>query len=224
MFAAIAPRYDLLNDLLTARRHRAWKRAAAAQAQPQGMRVLDLGSGTGDIARELLRAGAAQVVAADRVPDMLHLARTRSTEVRDPRQRARLDYVVADALQLPFRDGAFQRVTCGFLIRNVPDVPLALSEMLRVLTPGGTVVCLEATRKDGPAGRVLHAGFSAQARLLGRLAAGAPDAYAYLPDSAAAFYSPAELVALLRSAGFIDVGYRCFGLGLVALHWGTKPS
>lgn len=222
MFAGIAHRYDLLNDLMTAGRHRAWKRNVARIARPAGERVLDLGSGTGDIARELARGAASQVVAADLVPDMLRLARTRSVEVNDPQQRARIDYLVADALRLPFPDATFDCITSGFLIRNVPDVPAALAEMARVLKPGGRMICLEAARRDGTLGRVLAAGFGIQARLLGRLVANAPDAYAYLPDSAAAFHNPEELAALIRAAGFPQVRYRRYGLGLAAIHWARK--
>lgn len=224
MFATIAGRYDLLNDLLTAGRHRAWKRAAASAAAPEGARVLDLGSGTGDIARELVRLGARHVVAADLVKAMLRIAQRRAAASRDPRLGARIDYVVADALQLPFPDATFDAVSSGFLVRNVPHVPRALAEMARVLRPGGRLVCLEASRREGRLGGVLRAGFSLQSRLLGRVVARAPDAYAYLPDSAAAFHTPDELAALLTAAGFTEVGYRRFGLGLVALHWGRKPA
>ncbi len=224
MFAGIAGRYDVLNDLMTAGRHRAWKRATARLARPAGCRALDLGSGTGDITRELARRDAAQVVAVDFVAAMHHVARERLTEVRDPRQRARIDPLVADALRLPFPEATFDCLTSGFLVRNVADLPRAFAEMQRVLKPGGRMICLEASRRDGRLGRLLMGAFGVQARLLGRLVAGAPAAYAYLPDSAAAFHSPQELADIIRSAGFPSVRYRRYALGLVAIHWARKPG
>ncbi len=220
MFARIAGRYDLLNDLMTAGRHRYWKRVAARAANPSGAVALDLGSGTGDIAFALVRLGATEVVAADFVPEMLAGA-----EARAAREGvANMRFAVADALALPFADESFDCVTSGFLVRNVVDQERAFREMLRVLCPGGRVVCLEAARRDGVIGRVLSAGFGVVARILGQVVAGDRDAYSYLPESAAAFASPKELAATMRRAGFTDIQYRTFGLGLIAIHRARRPA
>lgn len=220
MFTRIVSRYDLLNDLMTAGRHRYWKRIAVGTAQPQGADALDLGCGTGDLTRELARQGARRVIGGDFVPAMLVAAdaKTRAQGLNN------VSYIVADALALPFEDDTFDCVTSGFLVRNVTDQARAFGEMQRVLRSGGRVVCLEAARRDGKAGRLLHGGFNISARMLGRLIAGDADAYAYLPRSAAAFASPQELAALIAAAGFEHVQYRTFGLGLIAIHRATKPA
>lgn len=220
MFARIADRYDLLNDLMTAGRHRYWKRVAARAAEPAGAIALDLGAGTGDIARELVRRGAREVVAADFVPEMLAPAAERAAR----EGTTNLRFAVADALALPFADASFDCVTSGFLVRNVADQERAFSEMCRVLRPGGRVVCLEASRRDGVVGQVLNAGFGVVARVLGQIVAHDRDAYSYLPDSAAHFASPAELAATMRKAGFTDIQYHPFGLGLIAIHRARRPA
>ena len=220
MFARIAGRYDLLNDLMTAGRHRYWKRVAARAAEPAGAVALDLGAGTGDIARQLVHLGAREVVAADFVPEMLAPAVERATR----EGVTNLRFAVADALALPFADESFDCVTSGFLVRNVTDQEQAFREMCRVLRPGGRVVCLEASRRDGLVGYVLSVGFGVVARLLGQIIARDKDAYAYLPDSAAAFASPAELAETMRRAGFVEIQYRTFGLGLIAIHRARRPD
>jgi demethylmenaquinone methyltransferase/2-methoxy-6-polyprenyl-1,4-benzoquinol methylase len=215
MFARIAGRYDLLNDLMTAGLHRRWKRAAVRAAQPAGALALDLGCGTGDLSRELARQEARIVVGADFVPQMLAAARDRTAA------RGTVVFAVADALALPFADTTFDCVTSGFLVRNVADAEHAFREMRRVLKPGGRVVCLDAARRDGPFGQLLSAGFGLVARTLGRLVAGDPEAYAYLSASAAAFASPAELAATMQRAGLRRIQYRTFAFGLVAVHRGV---
>jgi len=220
MFASIVERYDLLNDLMTAGRHRQWKRVTVRAARPGGALALDLGCGTGDLSRELARQGARLVVAADFVPEMLQAARRNAAAQG-------LDDIVftaADALALPFTDAAFDCVVSGFLARNVADVELAFREMQRVLKPGGRVVCLEAARRDGIFGRLLNAGFSVTARGFGRLVAGDSAAYTYLPASVAAFASPRELAATMHRAGFRGIQYRTLGFGLVAVHRGVKEG
>jgi demethylmenaquinone methyltransferase / 2-methoxy-6-polyprenyl-1,4-benzoquinol methylase len=220
MFARISGRYDLLNDLMTAGHHRRWKRLTVRAADPDGALALDLGCGTGDLTRGLTRQGAHWVVGADFVPAMLEVAQEKAQE----RALANVTFVAADALALPFAGETFDCVTSGFLIRNVADPERAFTEMLRVLKPGGRVVCLEASRRDGVLGGVLSAGFGIVARVLGRFVAGDPDAYAYLPDSAAAFASPPELAAMMQCAGFTAIQYRVLGLGMIAIHRGRKPA
>jgi demethylmenaquinone methyltransferase / 2-methoxy-6-polyprenyl-1,4-benzoquinol methylase len=219
MFGRIVGRYDLLNDLMTAGQHRRWKRLAVRAAQPDAALALDLGCGTGDLTRELARQGARLAVGGDFVPAMLSSARHKAVA----RRTTDVVFTAADALSLPFGDDGFDCVTSGFLIRNVVDPEAAFREMLRVLKPGGRVVCLEASRRDGRLGFVLHRGFGIVARLLGRIVAGDADAYAYLPDSAAAFAGPDELAAIMRRAGLTDVTYHPLGLGMIAIHRGIKP-
>ena len=113
----------------------------------------------------------------------------------------------------------YRCVTSGFLVRNVADPERAFHEMYRVLKPGGHVVCLEATRRDDLIGRLLIA-----TRVLGRVAAGDPELYAYLPDSAARFASPVELAVIMHRAGFRHIQYRLLGLGLIAIHRVCRPS
>lgn len=218
MFSRIVGRYDLLNDLMTAGRHRYWKRVAVQAAEPEGTVALDLGTGTGDIARELARQGARQVVAADFVPAMLEAAGEKAR--REGYETIR--FTTADALDLPFADETFDCVTSGFLVRNVSNPELAFLEMHRVLKPGGRVVCLEASRRDDWLGRLLNRAFGVSARLLGRVVAGDADAYSYLPDSVAGFATPDELAAVIQRAGFEHIQYRRFGFGLIAIHRARK--
>ncbi len=218
MFSRIVGRYDLLNDLMTAGRHRYWKRVAVRSAEPTGADALDLGTGTGDIARELVRQGARRVVAGDFVPAMLEAAEEKAR--KDGYDSIR--FTTADALDLPFADATFDCVTSGFLIRNVSNPELAFLEMHRVLKPGGRVVCLEGSRRDDRTGRVLNRAFGISARILGRVVAGDADAYAYLPDSVAGFANADELAAIIQRAGFEHIQYRRYGLGLIAIHRARK--
>jgi len=218
MFTGIVGRYDLLNDLMTAGRHRYWKRVAVQAAEPDGAVALDLGTGTGDIARELVRQGARQVVAGDFAPAMLGAAEEKARR----KGFESIRFTVADALDLPFADAMFDCVTSGFLVRNVTSPELAFLEMHRVLKPGGRVVCLEAARRDDRIGRLLNRAFGVSARILGRIVAGDAAAYAYLPDSVANFATPDELAAIIQRAGFSQIQYRHFGFGLIAIHRARK--
>ncbi len=146
MFGRIAGRYDLLNRLMTGGQDRCWRREAVGRlAPPSGGRVLDLGSGTGDLAFELLRhAPQARVVAADFTPEMMTVGRRRPDS-------GRIAWVVADALHLPFAQASFAGAISGFLLRNVTEIDRVLAEELRVLCPGGRAVSLDTTP---PAARV----------------------------------------------------------------------
>lgn len=219
MFGRIVGRYDLLNDLMTAGQHRRWKRLAVRAAEPRDALALDLGCGTGDLTLELVRQGARLAIGGDFVLPMLAAARYKSGSL----QGQRLAFTVADATSLPFAGATFDCVTSGFLIRNVADADAAFREMCRVLKPGGRVVCLEASRRDGRAGRMLHAGFRLTARALGRVVARDAEAYAYLPESASSFSAPSELAEVMARAGFEDVRFRRLGLGLIAIHRGRRP-
>jgi len=156
MFGRIVPRYDLLNRLMSLGMDRRWRRMAAAAAEPVACVALDLGTGTGDLAEELRRQGAAHVVGADFSVAMLRAARSKvagkPTEVTAAGsiERATVSWLLADGLQLPFRRGTFDCVTSAFVLRNLEDLRAGLSEMARVLKPGGRLVCLDMTQP--PAG------------------------------------------------------------------------
>ena len=221
MFGRIARRYDLMNTLMTGGRHRAWRRLAVRQAQVAGGRGLDVCCGTGDFALELARQGASVAVGVDFSREMLSLA---ARKAQAAGMTGRVQWQLADALELPFPDGAFLCATSGFSLRNVDDVGRALREMARVVAPGGRVAVLELTpvrsRLFGP---VFRAYFRGLVPLVGGLVAGDRAAYIYLPDSVRAFPTADELADLMRQAGLVDVRYRLLALGTVALHLGVKP-
>jgi demethylmenaquinone methyltransferase/2-methoxy-6-polyprenyl-1,4-benzoquinol methylase len=228
MFGRIARRYDLMNTLMTGGRHHAWRCLAVRQAclpgrqaSPAGARALDVCCGTGDFAFELARHGASLTVGVDFSREMLALA---ARKAQAAGLGGRVQWQLADALEMPFPDGAFLCATSGFSLRNVDDVGRALREMARVVAPGGRVAVLELTplrsRLFGP---VFRAYFRGLVPLVGGLVAGDRAAYTYLPDSVRAFPTADELADLMRQAGLVEVRYRLLALGTVALHVGVKP-
>jgi demethylmenaquinone methyltransferase / 2-methoxy-6-polyprenyl-1,4-benzoquinol methylase len=220
MFTRIAGRYDLMNTLMTAGRHHAWRRivARAAVGAPPGP-ILDLATGTADLALELRARDAGRtVVGADFSEGMLHEARGKLAA----RRASRLPLLAADALALPFADATFACVLSAFLLRNLEDLARGLAEMRRVTRPGGRVVALDIVRPETPVwNRIVAVYFHRVVPAVGGLVAGDRAAYTYLPDSVAGFVTPAELARLMTRAGLRDVTYRRLGLGTVALHVGT---
>ena len=220
MFGRIVPRYDLMNRVMSGGFDRRWRRLAAAAAEPLNCRVLDIGTGTGDLARELRRQGARQVVGGDFTRPMLLAARDKPALARDDG----VVWVQADALHLPFPDASFDAVTSGFVLRNLHDLPAGLSEMLRVLTPGGRLVALDITHPPaGAMGSVLQAGFQRVVTPIAGLLSGDRDAYRYLPSSLEGFPTAESLEQLLREAGAAHASHRRLGGGSVALHSARKP-
>jgi demethylmenaquinone methyltransferase / 2-methoxy-6-polyprenyl-1,4-benzoquinol methylase len=217
MFTRIAGHYDLMNSLMTAGRHHAWRRAAAraAVAGPGGP-VLDLAAGTGDLALAIRALDAGRpVVGLDFSEGMLREARRKLTG----RGADGVALVAADALRLPFPDGAFPCVASAFLLRNLEDLPAGLREMRRVTAAGGRVVSLDITRPGLPGWEPLFRFyFHRLVPAMGGLVAGDRQAYTYLPHSVDRFVSPRELDRLLVDAGFRDVRHRRLGLGTIALH------
>jgi demethylmenaquinone methyltransferase/2-methoxy-6-polyprenyl-1,4-benzoquinol methylase len=214
MFARIVPCYDLMNRLMTAGQDVRWRQRAAARARPAGAYALDLATGTGDLALELRRQGAARVVGADYCEPMLAAAHAKLRT----RGASDIELVVADALQLPFADATFDCVTSGFLLRNVVDLPHALREMRRVLRPGGRAVALELTHPPaGPLAAAFRLYFDGIMPRLGAIVSNT-SAYWYLADSLRPFPDADRLASLFREAGFNAVAYERVGLGALAIH------
>ncbi|MBW1766681.1 MAG: ubiquinone/menaquinone biosynthesis methyltransferase [Deltaproteobacteria bacterium] len=220
MFGRISGRYDFMNRLITFNRDRAWRRSVVAMAAlPKGGRLLDLGAGTGDIAFEVLeRDPGAKVIAADFTLEMMKVGQGRS----GGRQVA---WCQADALQLPFKDASFDVVTSGFLVRNVPDVSAVFKEQMRMVRPGGRIVCLDTSPAPH---NILRPLVMLQLKLviplLGYLIARHWSAYRYLPDSIQAFMEPDALADLMKTVGLRDVAYQRFMFGTIAVHWGVRPK
>jgi demethylmenaquinone methyltransferase / 2-methoxy-6-polyprenyl-1,4-benzoquinol methylase len=225
MFTRIAPRYDLLNHLLSGQMDRRWRAKTAVAFRPILQRadavVLDLCCGTGDLSFALAKNTKAQIVGADFSHTMLVRAKEKS--YRAVTGKRRMPFFEADALRLPFADASFDLVTAAFGFRNLANYEEGLKEILRVLKPGGTVGILEFTEPaPGLAGDLYR--FYCQRVLprIGRLISGDAAAYAYLPKSVARFFRPPELAGLMREVGYTEVRYQVMTLGSVALHIGAK--
>jgi demethylmenaquinone methyltransferase/2-methoxy-6-polyprenyl-1,4-benzoquinol methylase len=217
MFDRIAAVYDLMNRVMTAGLDASWRRRAAdlAAVRP-GDRVLDVATGTGDLAVELSRRvrPGGEVIGTDFSEGMLERARAKAPEV---------SFEWANALELPYPDASFAAATVGFGARNFSDLERGLAEMARVVRPGGRVVVLEITTPtQPPLSTFFSLWFDRIIPLLGRLT-GERVAYAYLPSSVRRFPAPRSLAALLAAAGLRDVRWIRTAGGIIALHVGTKP-
>jgi demethylmenaquinone methyltransferase/2-methoxy-6-polyprenyl-1,4-benzoquinol methylase len=217
MFDRIAPRYDLMNRLMSLGLDRRWRRLAAAAADVSlGSRALDVCTGTGDLAFDLAeRVGpAGGVVGADFSEAMLERGRAKAVSRSLP-----VTFTHADALELPFADDSFHAATVAFGARNWADLDRGLAEMTRVVRPGGRVVVLDITSPRRL--RAVHAvWFDRIVPRLGALVGGDRAAYGYLPASAKRFPPPAELAQAMTEAGLTGVSWRGFMGGIVALHHG----
>jgi demethylmenaquinone methyltransferase / 2-methoxy-6-polyprenyl-1,4-benzoquinol methylase len=226
MFGGIAGRYDLMNRLMTMGLDRRWRRIAAREAAlVAGDRALDACCGTGDLSFSLVDGcPGCTVIGLDFTPEMVALAREKATARVRRGRPAPLEFVEGDLLGLPFADGEFAAVTVGWGVRNVPDVPRAFAEMARVIRPGGRVVCLESTVAPEGLGRRFHGVWMGRVvPFTGRVVTGDAAAYAYLPASVDAFPRAEALAGIMAAAGLVNVRYRRFGFGAVALHVGEAP-
>jgi demethylmenaquinone methyltransferase/2-methoxy-6-polyprenyl-1,4-benzoquinol methylase len=217
MFTRIAPHYDRMNRLMTAGQDVRWRQEVIRRAAlPPGGCLLDQGTGTGALAVEALRQyPGSQVIAADFTLEMMQAGRTRGE-----RSQA---WCGADALHLPFPQQSFEAVVSGYLLRNVSNIPQALSEQHRVLKYGGRLVALDTTRPPrGLLSPFIQFHLHTVIPTLGRLLTGEAEAYTYLPDSTQGFLSAEQLAARLVQAGFRQVGFRRLMFGTMAIHWGVK--
>ena len=224
MFDAIAGRYDLLNDILSAGQVRLWRRAVARiTAAGLSERVLDLAAGTGTSSLTFTATGA-DCVACDFSLGMLQAGRSRLAgsgaqdgQLRDG--RGRLNFVAGDALRLPFADGAFDAVTISFGLRNVASPGAALAEMRRVTRPGGRlVVCEFSTITIAPVDKLYRRYLLNVLPAIARRTARSPEAYEYLAESVADWPAQRELAGLIEAAGWSAVRWRDLSLGVVAVH------
>ncbi|MBV9625532.1 MAG: bifunctional demethylmenaquinone methyltransferase/2-methoxy-6-polyprenyl-1,4-benzoquinol methylase UbiE [Acidobacteria bacterium] len=223
MFSSIAPRYDLLNHLLSANVDKLWWRRAAgsfsAILSRPGVQVLDLCCGTGDMAFALYREGPrARITGADFSHPMLTRARAKSP----PRTGGMVTWVEADALRLPFADQSFDLVTSAFGLRNLADYDLGLREIWRVLRPGGACGIVEFAEPGGILGRIYSLYFRHVLPRIGGLVSGVQGAYSYLPASVARFPAPPEMIARMQSAGFRNSEWMPYTFGIAGLFRGGR--
>lgn len=216
MFDSVAQKYDRTNDVLSLGQDRQWRRAtiAALDAEP-GQTLLDLAAGTGTSAEPLADSGV-RVVPCDLSEGMLGVGKAR---------RPDLPFVAGDAMHLPFADGSFDAVTMSFGLRNVPDVPAALAELLRVTRPGGRLVVCEFSRPTFAPFRAVYSGYLTHALpRVARVVSKETDAYTYLAETIRDWPDQRELGLMIKRAGWEKVAFRNLSGGVVALHRGTRPA
>lgn len=222
VFTRVANRYDIMNDLMSGGVHRLWKDAMMDWLAPRtGQRLLDVAGGTGDIAfRFLKRAPGASAVVLDMTESMLVEGRKRAEA---DRLAASLDWVVGDAMALPFPSGSFDVYTISFGIRNVTRIADALAEAYRVLRPGGRLMVLEFSHIPNDLMQWAYDRYSFNViPVMGQIVANDRDSYQYLVESIRKFPDQESFAAMIRQAGFSQVKYRNLTLGIAALHSGWK--
>ncbi|MCO6049291.1 bifunctional demethylmenaquinone methyltransferase/2-methoxy-6-polyprenyl-1,4-benzoquinol methylase UbiE [Mesorhizobium sp. RP14(2022)] len=225
VFHKVASRYDLMNDLMSGGLHRAWKNAMVAWLNPSpkpGWRSLDVAGGTGDIAFRIVDAsrGEAHVTVLDINGSMLGVGRERA-EKRG--LSANVDFVEANAEELPFPDNHFDAYTVAFGIRNVPRIDVALSEAYRVLKPGGRFLCLEFSEVDVAGLDKIYEAWSFNAiPRIGQMVTGDGEPYSYLVESIRKFPNQPRFAEMVKRAGFERVSWRDYSGGIAACHSGWK--
>nr|WP_269438977.1 demethylmenaquinone methyltransferase [Arthrobacter caoxuetaonis] len=216
MFDEVAPKYDIVNDVLSLGQTRRWRRLVVeAVGARRGQRVLDLAAGTGTSSEPYADAGIG-VVACDFSLGMLTVGK---------RRRPDIDFVAGDATNLPFADESFDAATISFGLRNVNEPQKALEEMYRVTKPGGTLVIAEFSSPVVPVWRTMYTEYLMRALPpIARKVASNPDAYVYLAESIRAWPDQDGLAAWISAAGWQDVAYRNLSGGIVAIHRAVKPG
>lgn len=224
-FSGVAHRYDLMNTLLSFGIHYWWKHAAVTMmALAPGERVLDLCGGTGDLAVMAARrvGDAGTVILYDINREMMRVGRAKPSRKA---LRRKIRFVEGDAEAMALADASMDAVVVGFGMRNLTRMDRGFQEILRVLRPGGRMVCLEFSRPRAPVMRRLYDLYSFRLMpMLGEVITGSRDAYRYLPESIRLFPQPNDLAMLLRDIGFTQVGYRFLTNGIAAVHKASKPG
>jgi demethylmenaquinone methyltransferase/2-methoxy-6-polyprenyl-1,4-benzoquinol methylase len=222
VFSRVASKYDVMNDLMSAGVHRLWKDAMMDWLAPRpGQRLIDVAGGTGDIAfRFLTRAPGASAVVVDLTEPMLVEGRARAEAAA---MGGALDWVVGDAMALPFADASFDVYTISFGIRNVTRIETALAEAHRVLRPGGRLMVLEFSRMVSPPLQWAYDRYSFNViPVMGQIVASDRDSYQYLVESIRRFPEQERFAGMIREAGFGQVRFRNLSMGIAALHSGWK--
>ena len=222
VFTRVASKYDIMNDLMSLGVHRLWKDAMMDWLAPRpGQRLLDMAGGTGDIAfRFLARAPGATATVSDMTESMLAEGQKRAEAEN---LSSRLDWVVADAMAMPFADNSYDVFTMSFGIRNVTRIQDVLTEAFRVLRPGGRFMVLEFSQLPNPALQWLYDRYSFNViPPLGAMVANDRDSYQYLVESIRKFPDQETFARMIRAAGFGQVKYRNLSMGIAALHSGWK--
>ena len=221
VFESVAPRYDLMNDLMSLGAHRLWRRALIDWLKPRPtMHLLDLAGGTGDIAQRFLAAAGGRVTVLDINGAMLQVGRRR---LAGRNGAARIDWLQGDAERLPVRDRAVDAVTIAFGIRNCTDIAAVLAEARRVLRPGGRFLCLEFSRLALPGLAPIYDAYSTRViPRLGEFVARDREAYVYLVESIRRFPPQRQFADMLETAGLGRVSWRDLTGGVVAMHSGWR--
>jgi demethylmenaquinone methyltransferase / 2-methoxy-6-polyprenyl-1,4-benzoquinol methylase len=219
VFSSVARRYDIMNDLMSGGMHRLWKDRFVARVKPRpGEAILDMAGGTGDIAFRMAQRSAS-VTVADINPDMLEVGKERAEQ----RGIAGLEWQVENAEKLSFADARFNAYTIVFGIRNVTDIPAALSEAHRVLKRGGRFFCMEFSSSDWPGFSKLYESFASNViPRIGKLVADDEESYRYLVESIRRFPKPPAFKAMVADAGFVRAADEPMLGGLVTIHSGWK--
>ena len=222
LFSRISYRYDFMNSMMTLGLHNKWRRIAAVLASDSPIgKALDVATGTGDMAFELAAfENFNEIIGVDFVPEMIQLAKQKNTKLKVSKK---MKFLEADAEALPFNDNEFICVTSSFNLRNVSDLKLALSEMIRVLKTGGKFITLDILLLDNIFLRTFfRLYFNFIVPILGALFVRDRAAYTYLPSSVDAFLTPDELSKILKELGLRNVGYKALWLGTPVIHFGEK--
>tara|TARA_R100001369_G_scaffold15382_4_gene30201 strand:+ start:6696 stop:7445 length:750 start_codon:yes stop_codon:yes gene_type:complete len=222
VFSSVASKYDIMNDVMSGGVHRIWKDAMMDWLAPRpGQRLLDVAAGTGDISfRFLKRAGSGHSTVLDITESMLVEGRKRAEAES---MHDQLDWVVGDAMALPFPDNTFDVYTISFGIRNVTRPQEALNEAFRVLRPGGRLMVLEFSQLPNPMMQKAYDAYSFNViPRMGQIIAGDRDSYQYLVESIRNFPDQETFLGMVRAAGFDNAKYRNLTLGVAALHSGWK--
>ncbi|MEL6598669.1 MAG: bifunctional demethylmenaquinone methyltransferase/2-methoxy-6-polyprenyl-1,4-benzoquinol methylase UbiE [Pseudomonadota bacterium] len=219
VFSSVANKYDVMNDVMSAGIHRLWKDAMMDWLAPRGhMRLLDVAGGTGDIAFRFLKRGGGAATVCDMTESMLL-----EGQKRPEAEGAPLDWVVGDAMALPFDAASYDAYTISFGIRNVTRMEDALSEAYRVLKPGGRFLCLEFSQIPNDLLQRMYDAYSFNViPQMGRMITGDRDSYQYLVESIRQFPDQDTFADRIRAAGFENVKYRNLSMGIAALHSGWK--